>query len=343
MKQSEAAPRRPPSDDTAYSSPERARRNLFDPNIDWDRGRSRVKDQRSQEEIQYRAKSLNTRQTVGPQSPGVSERQRPRSLERTLGMASPQRSGYSISPERREARYSARPDLSPPFKGQNESRGFRTGDPSPRNVNMSFYEHQPRMFWNPVNSGAQLDRKERAKTIAVPRAADLFQPYLPTLSETRRSRTTGDLTADTNYNPFDGPFPLFKSTRSSDALTGSRNPRTSSPVLLRRKPKGQTKQERPKSMPNDVLRTQADIMFALRNRPYDVEDTPVVRPPKQFDLFPGAGNQFGRGLFQLMTIVFCISLCAGEEVSVGLGGAELILSYKILSYKENPGDSSDVS
>ena len=62
-----------------------------------------------------------------------------------------------------------------------------------------------------------------------------------------------------------------------------------SPAILRRKHNG-LRRERPKSMPNVNLNDENNNLKMMTSK-YDFTDTRIVRPEKEFDLFP---NVLGR-------------------------------------------------
>ena len=293
-----AAPRRSHwiDDDAGFGTAGRAKRSLFTPRHEpqKDRGRNRMREQRNKDDMQPRAKSLNTREAVGSLSHGSISRQRPKSLDRSTGERDASH-GY---------RDRAVPNLSPTRVGQIKGRNgaFKEVNPKPKGPDRSFYDHQPHKYWTPYKKGDRQLRRERAKTIAVPRGIDFTQPYLPNLSESRRAKTTGDLSRISALEQSHSPHTLLKDTSLRGTLDGTlqnrRNEKiTYSPAILRRKPNTNIRRERPKSMPNNVLGTsifglpdENNNLKRVKNY-YDREDASLVRPDKEFDLFPKAQSE----------------------------------------------------
>ncbi len=187
-------------------------------------------------------------------------------------------------------RHGTVPDFSPqvqrsPFRDERAFR--RIGNAHPLTAEKTFYEHRPHRYWSPERRSQWVEEQGgRPQT----RAVDQTHPHLQTLSKSKRSRTTGDLTSETNVQPFEGRSSLQRSSRSS-TFDSRKQSHSHSPVLLRRKAKNSVNRERPQSMPNDVLlQIQTDPLFTpLGTRGshdfYDLEDAPMTRPEKKFDLF----------------------------------------------------------
>ena len=280
-------------DDGGFGTPGRAKRSLFTPrqekeNIeDSGRGRRRMREQRNRGELQPKPKSLNVRQATGSMSSG--RRQRPRSLDRST----------AVRDAPNEYRHAGVPDLSLRI-GQSKGRtgAFKAVNPQPRSPDRSFYGHQPHTYWTPYER-RQL-RRERPKTIAVPRAIDFTQHYLPKLADTKRAKTTGDLSRISAFDPLHGS--LLKGIPSIGPLDSTAQSRrkkeaTYSPAILRRKPNNNIRRDRPKSMPNAMLdssifgRIDENDKLKRSKNYYDFEDAPLIRPDKAFDLFPKAQNK----------------------------------------------------
>ena len=206
-----AAPRRfhwtEDNHDGGFGTPGRAKRSLFsdkdEKSSGQGNGRSRIREHRNKGETEARAKSLNTRQVTGSMPPGTQSRQRPTSLDRSLA---------------RDEML----DFSRLRAGENvvEFGAFRAVDPQPRSVEKSFYDHQPHKFWSPYRKSEQQSRRERAKTIAVPSYLDFTQFYVPGMADSRRVKTTGDLSQPSDVDPYNVPFMNRVSSKGTCGASG---------------------------------------------------------------------------------------------------------------------------
>lgn len=290
-----AAPRRfhwtEDNDDGGFGTPGRAKRSLFsgkdEESSGQGRGRSRGREYRNKGDTEVRAKSLNSRQVTRTMPPGAQDRRRPTSLDRSL-MALQRHSFHEV------------PDLTRFRSGENvgEFGAFRAVDPQPRSPEKSFYDHQPHKFWSPYRKGEQHLRRERAKTIAVPSFLDYAKSYVPTMADTRRVKTTGDLSQSSDFDTRSARYPFMNKVSSRGTYNAlaqdDGNVKTKySPAILRRKPRNPSRdirRERPKSMPNVTLDS---LLFGTEDENnnlqrmktnYDFADTPLVRPQKEFNL-----------------------------------------------------------
>ena len=282
-----AAPRRShwteDNHDGGFGTPGRAKRSLFSGKDEKSNGegnvRSRIREYRNKGETKARAKSLNSRRVTGSVLPGTQSRQRPRSLDRSLAR-------------------DEMPDLSRLRSGENvvEVGAFRAVDPQHRSVEKSFYDHQPHKFWSPYRKSEQQSRRERAKTIAVPNYLDFTKSYVPGMADSRRVKTTGDLSLTSDVDPLNAPYPFMNRVSSKGTCSASgKEDVKDSPTILRRKPRNSSRnirRERPKSMPNFTLdsllvrtRDKNNNLQRMKSN-YDFTDTRVVRPAKEFNLIP---------------------------------------------------------